>query len=98
MRHATNGSELAHLREDLETLAGRLSRLGGRTLGEGRNRAAADLESLQEAVHDALDRIGGHGRRATERVSETVQEHPIALLSAAFAAGALLAVALRQRH
>ena len=97
-RHARiDGSEIAHLREDLEALAGRPGRLGGHTFADGRSKAAAELETLQHAVHDALGRIEDQGRRATDRMGETVQEHPVAMLSAAFAAGALLAIALGRR-
>jgi ElaB/YqjD/DUF883 family membrane-anchored ribosome-binding protein len=91
-----NGSELAHLREDLEALAARLARLGGRAAGDTRRRASADVETLQDAVHELMDRIGGRGREIGGRVNETVQEHPFAVLATAFAAGALLGIALRR--
>jgi hypothetical protein len=57
-----------------------------------------DMELLERSVHDAIERMGDGGRRATDRMTETVQEHPVPMLSAAFAAGALLGIALRRSH
>jgi ElaB/YqjD/DUF883 family membrane-anchored ribosome-binding protein len=61
-------------------------------------RLRKDMESLQHSVHDAIERIGDDGRRATDRMTKTVHEHPVAMLSAAFAVGAMLGIALRRSH
>ena len=101
-RSTTNGSqmhgEIELLSEELGALGKQLARVGERAMADGTAKLNEEIGRLQERFESMRERVSTDGRRTAERLGETVQEHPLAALSAAFAIGAVIALLLGRRH
>jgi len=85
------------IRDELEALGAQISRLGEKTMSEGQERVAAEIDRLKSALETVIDRVEDHGETALDAVVTTVQRRPLASMVGAFAAGIVLSSLLSRR-
>lgn len=89
--------EDASLREDIEALGAQIVRLGEKSLEQGQERMAEEVERLKLGVEALMERLGKQGENTVDTVASTVRNRPIATLVGAFVAGLALSALLSRR-
>jgi ElaB/YqjD/DUF883 family membrane-anchored ribosome-binding protein len=85
------------LREQVEEIGAQIVRLGERSIGEGQEKLADEINRLKGGVDDLLERLGDQSRITVDTVISTVQKRPVASVAGAFAAGMLLSLLLGRK-
>jgi ElaB/YqjD/DUF883 family membrane-anchored ribosome-binding protein len=85
------------LREQVEEIGAQIVRLGERSIGEGQEKLADEINRLKSGVDDLLERLGDQSRVTMETVVSAVQKRPVASVAGAFAAGMLLSLLLARK-
>src|SRR5215470_464185 len=96
-RSGGNSGSDTTIREELEALGAQISRLGERTLSEGQERVAEEIDRLKGRLQSVLDHVEDQGETALDTVVTTVQRRPLASMVGAFAAGIVLSSLLARR-
>jgi ElaB/YqjD/DUF883 family membrane-anchored ribosome-binding protein len=85
------------LREQVEEIGAQIVRLGERSIGEGQEKLADEINRLKGGVDDLLERLGDQSRVTVDTVINAVQKRPVASVAGAFAAGMLLSLLLARK-
>lgn len=104
MAQTSTSKEYDELKEDLTKLRGDVERLV-KALSEEQRENAADLRArareqvdrAKKAGAEAIDRAGRMSRDSVDAAEQTVREHPLLSLLAAFGLGLLIAQLLDRR-
>jgi hypothetical protein len=85
------------LREELELIGSQIAHLSERTVGEGQEKLAEEVEHLKGTFEELLERAEDAAFSGLDTLTGRVQERPIESLLGAFAAGAVLAALFTRR-
>ncbi|MBL8699814.1 MAG: hypothetical protein JNK67_15660 [Alphaproteobacteria bacterium] len=85
------------LRGELEALGAQVAKLGERSLAEGQEVAARELEKLRDGIESLIERASEQGALTIENVGDVVRRQPITALTAAFASGIIMATLMGRR-
>jgi ElaB/YqjD/DUF883 family membrane-anchored ribosome-binding protein len=85
------------LRDELELIGSQIAHLSERTVGEGQEKLAEEVEKLKGTFDDLLERATETTFNGIDTMTSKVQERPIESVLGAFAAGAVLAALFARR-
>lgn len=83
--------DMAKLRADVSDLVGLLKDLGAEKAGEARATVEEELREQREKLRRALGSAKERGKKTADDLEETISEHPLSSLLAAFGIGFILA-------
>jgi len=90
--------DFAKLRTDVADLLDVLKELGATRAGEARTSVEEELRARREQLREALHGAEERTRKAAKDVEDTVAEHPLSSLLAAFGVGFILAKLSQGHH
>lgn len=85
------------LRSELEALGAQVAKLSERSLAEGQEVAARELEKLRSGIESMVDRASEQGALTVENIADVVRRQPFSTLAAAFASGIIVATLMGRR-
>lgn len=83
--------DVAKLRSDIADLVGLLKDLGAEKVGEAKTTVEEELRAQREKLRRALGSAKERGKRTADDIEETITQHPLSSLLAAFGVGFILA-------
>ena len=96
-RNGGSGNGDTTIRDELAALGAQMSRLGEKTLSEGQERVAEEIDRLKGRLQEVMEQVEDHGETALDTVVSTVQRRPLTSMFSAFAAGIVLSSLLARR-